>query len=108
MTVLTSAAVSVGLSSLYWWLAVKVNTPAARLIVVFGDPSPHEITTVCGSIPSSSENDPLRTAESFSLIAPGAMVKVFMIGASFTLVTVTFTVAVSVCPALFVPLSLMV
>ena len=94
-TVYTSDGVPDGLSSRYWWLALKVRTPAARLSVVPPSLGPQLITTVCVSSVPGSVNDPLRVKMSFSLIVP--VFNATPVGA--TLFTVTLV------PALTEPVS---
>ncbi len=60
--------VPVGLSSRYWCVALKVNTPAARFNVVLPSPGPQVTITVWVSKASRSLNVPVSVAVSFSLI----------------------------------------
>src|SRR5262249_60365841 len=68
---LTVKAASPGLLSRYWWLALNVSTPAARLNEVSAEPSPQWITTLCVSSVPGSLNDPDTVVLSFSLIVVG-------------------------------------
>src|SRR5262245_8080155 len=63
-----SDAVPVGLSSRYWWPALKVSTPAGRVSVVLPSPGPQVMTTVCVSSESVSLIVPVTVAVPFSSI----------------------------------------
>src|SRR5262249_38684460 len=97
VTVMSYGASPGRLSRYRWPTPLKLSTPAPRVRVVSGEPSPQRITTVCVSSVPGSVNDPLRVVEPFSLIAPGPDSDV-TVGATFLTVTSMPAVADAVLP----------
>src|SRR6185503_5640607 len=111
-SVTVTELVAVGSSSRYWWLVgPKARTPAARLSVVFIDPSPQLMTTMWVSSVPGSVNVPLRLVDWFSLIVPALSVRLTPAGATFVTTTEVVPVALprssslTVMVTVYVPLS---